>query len=96
LCEALPGVRSLARRAQASDTLLLGRVSGRGVTLAAVGRLELNGDRPAIRVRRAYVKGHFKPPKSRYGKRAVPIDFSRSSGRCARRRRPQSGPESAS
>jgi integrase len=39
------------------------------------GDLDLDGERPAVRVRRAYVKGHFKPPKSRYGKRAVPIDF---------------------
>jgi integrase len=40
------------------------------------GDLTLDGSAPAVHVRRAYVKGTFKPPKSRYGKRAVPIDFA--------------------
>ena len=39
------------------------------------GDLALDGDRPTVRVRRAYVRGHFKAPKSKYGRRAVPIDF---------------------
>ncbi|MEK6273353.1 MAG: tyrosine-type recombinase/integrase [Actinomycetota bacterium] len=36
--------------------------------------LELDGSQPHIRVRRAYVRGRFGPPKSKYGKRAIPID----------------------
>lgn len=40
------------------------------------GDLGLDGDRPAVRVRRAYVRGHFKAPKSKYGRRSVPIDFA--------------------
>jgi integrase len=39
------------------------------------GDLQLDGERPAVRVRRAYVRGKFKPPKSKYGRRDVPIDF---------------------
>lgn len=38
--------------------------------------LELDGSDPQVRVRRAYVRGRFGPPKSRYGKRAVPIDHA--------------------
>ena len=37
------------------------------------GDLGLDGDRPVVRVRRAYVRGSFKPPKSRYGRRDIPI-----------------------
>lgn len=36
--------------------------------------LEIDGSEPHVRVRRAYVRGRFGPPKSKYGKRAVPID----------------------
>ena len=36
--------------------------------------LELDGSTPHVRVRRAYVRGRFGPPKSKYGKRAIPID----------------------
>ncbi len=36
--------------------------------------LELDGSNPHIRVRRAYVRGCFGPPKSKYGKRSIPID----------------------
>ncbi len=36
--------------------------------------LELDGSAPHLRVRRAYVRGRFGPPKSRYGRRSVPID----------------------
>lgn len=61
--------------------LLFGLVAATGVRISEAlalrwGDLELNGERPVVRVRRAYVKGHFKPPKSRYGKRAIPIDFA--------------------
>ena len=38
--------------------------------------LELDGSTPHVRVRRAYVRGRFGPPKSKYGKRAVPIDHA--------------------
>lgn len=37
------------------------------------GDLALDGERPVLRVRRAYVRGNFKVPKSRYGRRDVPI-----------------------
>jgi hypothetical protein len=39
-----------------------------------VGDLTLGGDRPVVNVRRAFVRGTFKPPKSRQGRRQVPID----------------------
>jgi integrase len=39
------------------------------------GDLRLDGEQPAVRVRRAYVRGHFKAPKSEYGRRTVPIVF---------------------
>ena len=60
--------------------LLFEMVAATGVRISEAlalrwGDLELDGERPVVRVRRAYVKGRFKPPKSRYGKRAVPIDF---------------------
>ncbi|HET6999336.1 MAG TPA: tyrosine-type recombinase/integrase [Solirubrobacterales bacterium] len=38
--------------------------------------LELDGSRAHVRVRRAYVRGRFGPPKSKYGKRSVPIDHA--------------------
>jgi integrase len=38
--------------------------------------VQLDGDRPAMRVRRAYVRGAYGPPKSRHGRRDVPIGFS--------------------
>ncbi len=64
----------------ARHRLLFELVASTGVRISEAialrwGDLELDGERPVIRIRRAYVKGHFKPPKSRYGKRAVPIDF---------------------
>jgi integrase len=40
------------------------------------GDLALDGERPVVRVRRAYVRGTFKAPKSRYGRREVPIDHN--------------------
>lgn len=36
--------------------------------------LRLDGAHPHVRVRRAFVKGRFEPPKSRHGKREVPLD----------------------
>jgi integrase len=36
--------------------------------------LALDGSVPLVKVRRAYVRGRFGPPKSKYGKRSVPID----------------------
>lgn len=35
--------------------------------------LDLDGSSPQVRVRRAYVRGRFGPPKSRHGRRAVPL-----------------------
>jgi integrase len=37
--------------------------------------LILDGSRPVVRVRRAYVRGVYGPPKSRHGRRDVPIGF---------------------
>lgn len=37
------------------------------------GDLRLNGSEPCVRVRRAMVRGKLKPPKSKYGKRNVPL-----------------------
>jgi integrase len=64
----------------ARHRLLFETVAATGVRISEAlalrwGDLELDGERPVVWVRRAYVKGHFKPPKSRYGKRAIPIDF---------------------
>jgi integrase len=64
----------------ARHRLLFELVAATGVRISEAialrwGDLELDGERPAVSVRRAYVKGHFKPPKSRYGKRTVPLDF---------------------
>jgi integrase len=36
--------------------------------------VRLDGSRPCVQVRRAYVKGRYGPPKSRYGRREVPLD----------------------
>jgi len=36
--------------------------------------LELDGSRPCVRVRRAYVRGRIEPPKSKHGKRDVPLE----------------------
>lgn len=38
--------------------------------------LELDGSTPNLKVRRAYVRGRFGPPKSRYGKRTIPLSAS--------------------
>lgn len=34
---------------------------------------ELDGSRKRVKVRRAYVRGRFKPPKSEYGRRDIPL-----------------------
>ncbi len=38
--------------------------------------VRLDGSTPAVRVRRALVKGRLGPPKSRYGRRNVPLSTS--------------------
>jgi integrase len=38
--------------------------------------LELDGSEPHLKVRRAIVRGHMGPPKSRHGRREVPLDHS--------------------
>jgi integrase len=38
--------------------------------------IELDGSTPHVKIRRALVKGRMGPPKSRYGRRDVPIDHS--------------------
>ncbi|HRV60826.1 MAG TPA: site-specific integrase [Solirubrobacterales bacterium] len=38
--------------------------------------LELDGSNPNLKVRRAYVRGRFGPPKSKYGKRTIPLSPS--------------------
>ncbi len=35
--------------------------------------LELDGSQPRVKVRRAYVKGRYNPPKTRHGRRDVPL-----------------------
>lgn len=39
--------------------------------------LRLIGSYPVVRVRRAYVKGRYVPPKSKYGRRDVPLTHAR-------------------
>jgi integrase len=36
--------------------------------------LDLDGSDPRVKVRRAYVRGRFGPPKSKYGRRSVPVN----------------------
>src|SRR5262249_34018604 len=38
------------------------------------GDLQLDGSRPCVRIRRAIVRGKVKPPKSRHGRRDIPLD----------------------
>ena len=38
------------------------------------GDLQLDGSKPCVRVRRAIVRGRVKPPKSKYGRRDIPLD----------------------
>lgn len=37
--------------------------------------LQLDGERPVVRVRRAHVRGVYGPPKSKHGRRDVPLPF---------------------
>jgi integrase len=67
--------------APARHRLLFELVAATGVRISEAlalrwGDLSLDGESPVVQVRRAYVKGTLKPPKSRYGRRAVPIDFA--------------------
>jgi integrase len=39
------------------------------------GDLALDGEQPHVKVRRSLRHGRFKPPKSKYGRRQVPVDF---------------------
>lgn len=39
------------------------------------GDLRLDGSSPAVKVRRAYVKGSYGPPKTKHGRREVPLPF---------------------
>ncbi len=48
--------------------------------------MRLDGSQPAVRVRRALVRGREEPPKSRHGSRDVPIDASLVSELRERRR----------
>lgn len=48
--------------------------------------VHLDGSAPHVKVRRALVKGRMGPPKSKYGRRHVPIDAALVSGLRARRR----------
>jgi integrase len=66
--------------APAGHRLLFELVAATGLRISEAmalrwGDVRLDGERPAVLVRRAYVKGTFKPPKSRYGRRSVPIGF---------------------
>lgn len=59
--------------------LLVELVAATGIRISeAIGlqvrHLQLDGSRPHVRVRRAIVKGRIEPPKSRHGKRDVPLD----------------------
>jgi integrase len=76
-----PELAALLAVAPARHRLLFELVAATGVRISEAlalrwADLSLDGESPAVQVRRAYVKGTFKPPKSRYGRRAVPIDFA--------------------
>lgn len=84
-----PGAARALTREQLADFLLVVDVRWRVFfeLLAATGLrvseaialrwrdLALDGERPVVRVRRAYVRGTFGPPKSRHGRRDVPLSF---------------------
>jgi integrase len=72
---------SLLRVAPTRHRLMFELMAATGVRISEavalrVGDLTLNGERPVVHVRRAFVRGGFKPPKSRYGRRQVPIDHA--------------------
>jgi integrase len=66
--------------APARHRLLLRLVAAIGLRIGEAlalrwGDLALDGDRPVVKVRRSLRNGTFKPPKSKYGRRQVPVDF---------------------
>lgn len=66
--------------APARGRLLLQLLAATGLRIGEAlalrwGDVVLDGERPAVMVRRSLRHGRFKPPKSRYGRRQVPIDF---------------------
>jgi integrase len=82
-----PEVRAMTREQLAiflavvhpAHRLLFEMLASTGLRISeAVGlqwrHLRLNGSRPCVRVRRALVRGGVQPPKSRYGRRDVPLD----------------------
>jgi integrase len=53
--------------------------------------LKLDGSKPHVKVRRSFVKGRMGPPKSRYGKREIPLDPELVLALCARREETKPG-----
>src|SRR5436305_613280 len=72
---------ALLERTSASHQLLMRLLAATGLRIGEAlalrwGDLVLDGTAPpAVRVRRSLRHGRFKPPKSKYGRRSVPIDF---------------------
>lgn len=69
---------ALLAMAPAGHRALLELLAGTGLRVSeAVGlqrrHLLLDGSRPVVRVRRAIVRGRVEPPKSRHGRREVPL-----------------------
>ena len=70
--------------------LLFELLAGTGLRISEAialrwGDLQLDGSRPVVRVRRAYVRGSYGPPKSKHGERDVPLAFELVRGLRARR-----------
>jgi integrase len=60
--------------------LLFQLLAGTGLRISEAlalrwGDLQLDGSTPVVRVRRAYVRGAYGPPKSKHGRRDVPLAF---------------------
>lgn len=72
---------TLLQRTAPSRQLLIRLLAATGLRWGEVaalrfGDLVIDGtEPPAVRVRRSLRHGRFKPPKSKYGRRQVPIDF---------------------
>lgn len=72
---------TLLERTPADHQLLMRLLAATGLRIGEAlalrwGDLVLDGTAPpVVRVRRSLRHGHFKPPKSKYGRRQVPIDF---------------------